>query len=247
MVHRTQLKRARSKSSRAPELIVALDCSAQKARHLVAHLGKRAEWYKVGPVLFTAEGPHFVRWLVRQRKHVFLDLKLYDIPSVVAKTISQLAQLKVKLATLHCQGGLEMLRMAQHAAEGTGLRLVGVTQLTSSRAKASTLKAYVSLAVEANLAGAVCSVRDIDALKSLRTGKNWAWVTPGIRLEREEEKGALKLATQARAGNIPDDQNRTATPRAAKESGVTYIVVGRPILTARRPAAVVDSILSELQ
>jgi orotidine-5'-phosphate decarboxylase len=56
-------------------------------------------------------------------------------------------------------------------------------------------------------------------------------VTPGIRPAGE-------------AGG--DDQKRVLSPADAARAGSSYIVVGRPILKAKDPAAAARSILAEL-
>ena len=67
------------------ELIVAFDLpGGREALALAARLpGLR--WAKIGPVLYTREGPAIVREFVARGLRVFLDLKWHDIPSVVAE------------------------------------------------------------------------------------------------------------------------------------------------------------------
>ena len=64
--------------------IVALDVgSAAQAAALTARLGAACDFVKVGLELFTAEGPAIVRAMIAERREVFLDLKLHDIPNTV--------------------------------------------------------------------------------------------------------------------------------------------------------------------
>ena len=70
-------------------IIVALDCeSAQEASGLVARLGGRIDFYKVGMELYAAAGMRFVKELRAQGKQVFLDMKFYDIPETVRRAAS---------------------------------------------------------------------------------------------------------------------------------------------------------------
>ena len=114
-------------------LIVALDVStADVARALVQRIGDAAGTYKVGLQLFTAEGPDFVRDLVRSGRRVFLDLKLHDIPNTVSHAVKQAVDLGVDMLTVHAAGGSAMLRAARDAADGK-LNVLAVTVLTSLR------------------------------------------------------------------------------------------------------------------
>ena len=115
-------------------LILALDLeSKDSARELLALLGQRIQWVKIGLQMFTAYGPDFVREIADQGYKVFLDLKLHDIPNTVAKAVQSIAQLPVSILTVHACGGPEMLRYAQQASqEYSGqLNLHAVTVLTS--------------------------------------------------------------------------------------------------------------------
>ena len=49
------------------------------------------------------------------------------------------------------------------------------------------------------------------------------------------------------SGSVHGDQKRTATPRAAREAGADYVVVGRPIVEDRDPVGAAKAILAELR
>jgi orotidine-5'-phosphate decarboxylase len=73
-------------------IIVALDVdSAAEARGLVARLGGRIGFYKVGMELYAAAGMDFVRELLDQGKDVFLDQKYYDIGETVKRAVKAAA------------------------------------------------------------------------------------------------------------------------------------------------------------
>jgi orotidine-5'-phosphate decarboxylase len=111
------------------EIIVALDLPTrdEALRWLDRAAGLR--WAKVGSVLFTREGPGFLRELRERGLSVFLDLKWHDIPNTVAGAIEGARELDVAMATVHTLGGNEMMRASAVAAAGK-VGIVGVTVLT---------------------------------------------------------------------------------------------------------------------
>ena len=116
------------------ELILALDLETKEdALATLERLGSSLSWVKIGLQLFTAYGPDFVREVADRGYHIFLDLKLHDIPNTVAKAVQSIAQLPVELLTLHGSGGSEMLEWAAKSAQDHApeLNLLAVTVLTS--------------------------------------------------------------------------------------------------------------------
>lgn len=230
-------------STRSCELILALDLETrEEAFAMLNQLGGSLEWVKVGLQLFTAYGPDLVREIADRGYHVFLDLKLHDIPNTVAKAVQSIATLPVDLLTLHGSGGSEMLEWAAKAADehAPDLRLLAVTVLTSmnqEQLRALNVSAkteeqvlhLADLSLRAGMAGLVCSPLELAPLRA-RFGADPVIVTPGIRP----------------AGSGSDEQKRILTPREAAAAGSSYIVVGRPILNAEDPAAAARAIRAEL-
>ena len=226
------------------DLIVALDYPTRAAAApLLRQLRGSLRWVKIGLQLFTAEGPDVVRAVADEGFNVFLDLKLHDIPNTVARAVESLAALPIGMLTLHAAGGREMMAAARTAQAATRpeLLLLGVTVLTSLDAAAlseigvpGTPEAQVArlagLAAEAGLRGLVCSPLEAAALRA-QVPAGMQLVTPGIRPAGEEGG---------------DDQKRVLTPAAAARAGANYIVVGRPILQAKDPAAAARAIRAEL-
>ena len=225
------------------ELILALDLETrEEALAMLDQLGDSLDWVKVGLQLFTAYGPDFVREIADRGYHVFLDLKLHDIPNTVAKAVQSIAALPVDLLTLHGSGGPEMLEWAAKAAQdhAPALRLLAVTVLTSmNQAQLHALNVsakteeqvlhLADLSLRAGMAGLVCSPLELAPLRA-RFGSDPVIVTPGIRP----------------AGSGSDEQKRIMTPREAATAGSSYIVVGRPILKAGDPAKAARAIQAEL-
>ena len=225
------------------EIIVALDLpTADQALRLVDRLGERVDFYKVAAPLFTRAGPNLVETLRGRGKRVFLDLKYHDIPNTVAGAVASARALDVQLLTVHASGGTDMLQAARAAAGPDGPQLLGVTVLTSFTAEAlgaawgrdvgvlaDEVARLADLVAAAGLDGVVASPLEAAALKR-RHGAAFLVVTPGIRP----------------SGHAVGDQARVATPSAAAQAGADYLVVGRPVLLASDPAAVVDELRAEL-
>ncbi|HEX6308171.1 MAG TPA: orotidine-5'-phosphate decarboxylase [Longimicrobiales bacterium] len=225
------------------EIIVALDLPAlEQALDLVDRLGESVDYYKVGSPLFTRSGPPLIRELRARGRRVFLDLKYHDIPSTVANAVESAAELDVELVTVHASGGEAMMRAARSAVGEDGPRLLGVTILTSFTAVdveqvwnkqiisvREEVSRLASLAVDAGLDGVVTSPLEVESLKR-RHGAGLIIVTPGIRP----------------AGDGLGDQARTATPREAVRAGSDFLVIGRPVLTASDPLAVVRAVRAEM-
>lgn len=226
------------------DLILALDVpTREQAAPLLRQLRGSLRWVKIGLQMFTAYGPDYVKAVADEGFQVFLDLKLHDIPNTVAKAVESLAPLPIGMLTLHTLGGREMMAAARQAQQETkpDLLLLGVTVLTSMdgaalaeigvpQAPDAQVGRLGELAVSSGLNGLVCSPLEVSLLRS-RLPASVRLVTPGIRPGGE-------------SGG--DDQKRIMTPADAARAGSSYIVVGRPILKAKDPAAAARAILAEL-
>ena len=224
------------------KLIVALDFDNQPtAMTLVDRLDPTLCALKVGNEMFTLLGPDFVRSLVARQFKVFLDLKFHDIPNTVARACKASADLGVWMLNVHASGGLAMMKAAREALEAYGpLRplLIAVTVLTSMSAEElllsglnQSLENRVSdlarLALAAEVDGVVSSALEVPSIKAA-CGQKFLTITPGIRLRTDSQ----------------DDQSRVITPEQAIKAGSDYLVVGRSITRASKPASVVDELLS---
>lgn len=224
----------------ADHLILALDFpTAHESLHLLEQLDGQVRWVKVGLELYLAEGRSMVDALVARGLHVFLDLKLHDIPNTVAAAVRVAGASGAELLTVHAGGGPAMLAAAAEAAPPS-LRLLAVTVLTSmGQADLQAVGVYNSaqeqvgrlatVAVNAGITGLVCSPAELAALRS-SVGPDTLLVTPGIR------------STAAPA----DDQQRTASAYDAVRSGADMLVVGRPITRASDPATATAILLREI-
>lgn len=227
-------------------LIVALDVDTyDAARALVALLGGHVGWFKIGPVLFTREGPRVLELIKKSDARLFLDLKFHDIPNTVQGAVRNAIAMGADMMTLHASGGPTMLSAARTAAEEAGrgdVILVAVTVLThlsqaefnatygSTRPVAESVVALARVAKEGRMTGVVASAQELPAIKQAM-GRDFVVVTPGIRLPDAKQ----------------DDQTRVVTPEQAVRDGADYLVVGRPIIGAKDPVAACHEVLARME
>ncbi len=123
----------------------------------------------------------------------FLDLKLHDIPNTVAKTVEVIKVLNVEMLTLHISGGTKMLEEALSVVQGTKIKLIGVTVLTSmsnedlnelgvAREVKSQVILLAKLAKKIGLYGIVCSALEAQEVRR-ECGEDFKIITPGIRID----------------------------------------------------------------
>ena len=211
-------------------LIVALDFpDLDLCKKLLKELEGLVKIYKVGSELFTAQGWRAVDLVQEFGGKVFLDLKLHDIPTTVAKTSRVITRRGIFMFNLHTLGGLQMMQEAKKAVEKEGRGgkkplLIGVTILTSHEEKTLSQELGITrplqeevlvlaqLAQKAGLNGVVCSPKETHFLRK-ELGAGFILVTPGVRP----------------SGSEADDQRRSLTPKKAVRQGANYLVIGRPI------------------
>jgi len=225
-------------------LYVALDLpSIQDARAMVETLGERIISYKIGLQLLPLGGAEFGRELAAAGKQIFLDFKLHDIDATVEKATRSIAGIGANLLTVHARP--DVMRAAHKGREGSDLKILGVTVLTSLDQKALNDIGYtqtpealvlrrVEQAVEAGIDGIVSSPLEAAAVRehlfAIGAPKDFHVVTPGIRM----------------SGDASGDQKRIATPSKALSDGASHIVVGRSITQADDPKIAASNILENM-
>tara|TARA_Y100001970_G_C14186995_1_gene833170 strand:+ start:944 stop:1633 length:690 start_codon:yes stop_codon:yes gene_type:complete len=181
--------------------------------------------YKFGMQFFYSKSGREFLSKLDKKKLIWLDLKLKDIPNTVGSSIMALKDLKnVRYLTVHCSGGLDMLKRSKLVARkiNNKLKIIGVTVLTSLKEKSlkeigyskkirNITTSHAKLAKKAKLDGIVCSGHEIKKIKKIC--KNMEIIIPGIRLP----------------GDKKQDQQRVMTPKLAFKSGASAIVIGRSI------------------
>ncbi len=220
-------------------LIVALDVPTRDdAARLVATLGNRVGFYKIGLELAYGGGLALAERLVGEGKKVFIDVKLHDIPATVERAAANLARLGATFLTVHAFP--QTMAAARAGVAGSGLAILGVTVMTSvddadlaAAGYALTVRDLVmrraGQAVAAGIDGLILSAEEVAAMRT-HVGPTLRLVTPGIRP----------------AGTAMGDQKRVMTPAAALRAGADHLVVGRPITQAPDPRAAANAILAEM-
>lgn len=225
-------------------LIFALDVpEVADAKALVERLDDSVSFYKIGMELLMTGGYfELLDWLKDRDHKVFVDLKLFDVPATVGRSIARLAQRGADFATIHGNQGI--MEAAAEAKSGD-LKVLAVTALTSLDQGdindlgfdcdvASLVLSRARRALQAGCDGVVSSGLEVEKLKAECNDKLVA-VTPGIR----------PVANDAVNSDL-GDQKRVMTPTLALQAGADYLVIGRPIRDAADPKAAAEAIQQEI-
>ena len=220
------------------KIIIAVDeISLDKFKEIINSLNSNVCMVKVGSVSFNALGHEAILFAAGKGFDIFLDLKLHDIPNTVKKSIEGLISLPIQMLTIHTAGGKQMMEYAMKAVKGTGIKVFGVTVLTSlsdgdtnqvyQRDAAEQVNAMLGLSVEAGIDGVVCSPHELNLVTEKGSLLS---ITPGIRLKQAD-----------------DDQSRVMTPKQAIDLGANYIVIGRPITASGNIKEALKEIYNSIQ
>jgi orotidine-5'-phosphate decarboxylase len=228
-------------------IIIALDYSEEEAVwDLLNKFDDEKLFVKVGMELYYSCGNALLSKLKDKGHHIFLDLKLHDIPNTVGRAMQSLARLDVDIINVHAAGGKLMLERALEGLDkGTAVgkvrpKCIAVTQLTSTSEQVmqeqlritgkieEIVVHYAKLAKDSGLDGVVSSPLEVPLVKEA-CGASFLTVTPGIRL----------------LGDAKDDQQRITTPKQARSLGSDYIVVGRSISASSNPKQALQTIKAE--
>ena len=204
-------------------LIFALDVpEVSEAKKIVTELDDSVNFYKIGmELLMTGQYFELLNWLIANDKKVFVDLKFFDVPETVGRTIARLSEYGATFATIHGNQAL----MEKAVENKNNLKILAVTALTSlDRGDLDDLGfdcnvkdlviSRAKRAFEAGCDGIVSSGLEVPYIREYVDNKLIA-VTPGIR----------PIAND-------DDQKRVVDVATAFKSGSDYVVIGRPIKNA---------------
>ncbi len=221
-------------------IIFALDVNnISQVEKWLTILKGHVKFYKIGLELFVSQGMGVVERVLEAGCEVMLDLKLYDIPQTVYRTVKQICKKEITFLTVH--GNLDILKAAVEGASGSKVNILGVTVLTSLDEKDLREMGYPSppddlvlkraeLAKNAGCAGVVASGLEAKIIRQ-RLGDGLIIVSPGIRP----------------AFSAKGDQKRVLTPKHAILNGSDYLVIGRPIRDSDDPIATVSKIKEEIK
>ena len=218
-------------------LIMALDVpDVDAAKALIEGLGESVRFYKIGLELFMS-GDYYslIHWLNIHNKHVFADLKFFDVPETVARAVRVLSRHGVDFATVH---GNDAIMRAAAEAKGD-LKILAVTVLTSlDRGDLDDL-------------GFQCEVEKLVLSRARRAVGCDGVISSGLEvplLRQEVDDKLLVVSPGIRpVENRPaDDQKRVVTVEQAFRNGADYIVVGRPIRDAANPREAAERVQSQI-
>ena len=238
-------------------IYVALDTNnLTKARGIVDELKGKVGGFKIGLEFITSVFVRLIRGGDRSLLHdlqelfmsmgndVFWDGKFDDIPNTIAGAAAGLKPLSPKFFNVHASAGI--LAMEEAVANRGESKVLAVTLLTSINEGWSTalfgaepkiiVGRWAWHAYNANVDGLICSPADLEQLKE------WS---------DHEEEGFLNMPKMC-PGIRPSwsetgDQSRIMTPAQAVKTGVTWMVIGRPITKyPEGPEKAVERIVDEI-
>ena len=223
-----------------PRLIVGLDLpSVDAARAMVERLGDGVSAYKVGLTLLARpDGVRFAQALREAGKLVFQDWKLHDIGAQVEGAARSVAEGGCDLLTVHAEP--QVMAAAVKGRGSADTRILAVTVMTSlsdadlreigyASAAAELVERRVRQAIDAGCDGVVASPLEATRVREI-AGPDFLVVTPGVRP----------------VGAELGDQQRVATPAAARSAGAPPRVVARPVIAAGDPGQAAAAIVREM-
>lgn len=236
--------------SAVDKLVLPLDVnSLDEAKQLVMELKDYVGVFKVGLQLFTSVGPDIIKLIQGEGKEIFFDGKFHDIPNTVAKASANLVKHGVTFFNIHITGGSKMihncLKLSKETAKSYGFpkpTVLGVTLLTSFGQRTLTEELLINLNIDdyvsqlakvakkSGLDGIIASATDVPKIKK-ECGEDFIILCPAIRP----------------TWSVVNDQIRVVTPRDAIRAGVDYLVVGRPITSAKDRISAAKLVIDEME
>jgi orotidine-5'-phosphate decarboxylase len=213
----------------ANKLIVALDTDITQAKRLIDTLGDTVDIYKVH---WLYDKHHeIVDYLHQKGKKVFLDFKIFDIPSTMGHRVAELGH-KCDYITYHCLAGKDGIKTVLENT--SNIVAIGVTVLTSFSDKdlkevgivhsaAEQSFNLVSMAYSVGARHFVCSPLEV---KSLKTAfPDIILYVPGVQVNM-----------------LQNDQQRTGLPQEVFADGGDFVIMGRAVLEAEDPLGLVKNL-----
>ena len=211
--------------------------TAAAAENLIAQLTPPISFYKLGHELMAAgHAVPLAHKLIARGQRVFMDLKLYDTPRTVARTIKQICAMGAEIITVapHRQIMTAAVRAAPAPA-----KIVAVPALTSwapedyppearQQGQATYMAVQTDRALSCGCAGVITPAPYAASLRE-QFGPELLLITPGIT-----------------TGTSLPGQNWTARLAEVLATGVNYAVLGRIITAAPQPALALRAELSAL-
>ncbi len=218
----------------AERMVLAVDTNSLDRAEQLSTIARNsgALIIKEGLELLMATSPRTCSELAQSSELEWIaDFKLKDIPNTVARAVESIVALDYPPVgiTVHTKSGLKALSEASRIASERGIKIFGVTHLTSINEKETREYEKASSsrvvwresrrAVLSNVGGLVCSSKEVSMVKGFKKTRDLFTLVPGTR------------STWAPT----NDQSRVLTPREAMAAGADLLVIGRQVTEAEDP------------
>jgi orotidine-5'-phosphate decarboxylase len=232
-------------------IILALDYSdLNEAAQMLGKVRPHIGMVKIGLELFTANGRNAIDMAGSFNIPIFLDIKLNDVPTTVAKTTDVVCSLLGSIAgehllSVHCNGGATMCREAMKAAHGSNVTIAGVTVLTSLEYNDFRDMGFGNkqpgdrTVVSADI-GYDCLNEDVvyntTGARVYNGLRHFICAPNQIPLMKKYFEDAHLITPGIRSSSEEaNDHQRTKPIGFALSNGATWVVIGRPITKASDP------------
>ena len=220
-------------------MIVALDLAdVPAAAAMVERLGDTVTFYKIGMELTYAGG---LRWCGIWSRAAGRSSSTSNCTTsrILWRLLRRASRISAR-PTSPSHAYPQTMAAAHRGRQGSGLKILGVTVLTSMADADLAAAGYrgtvgdivaqrAKQAGEAGIDGIICSAADIEGVRR-HIGDALEIITPGIRP----------------AGSAVGDQKRVMTPGEAIRAGASRLVIGRPVTEAVDPRAAAEAIIAEI-
>ena len=205
------------------KIMFSADGISKQDLEKTAIISKHVDCVKIGHILCSTLSFKEIHKLVGD-KDIFLDFKLHDIPNTVKTAIENYSKAipNFKYFTFHGTASDEMVKLAL-TAKTNAIPLAVITLSSDANFKKEESIAKFQRCFDLGVRNFICHPHLVADVKA-KFGDEIKLYVPGVRLETDNK----------------DDHFNALTPQKAKELGVDYIIVGRPLLSA-------DDIVAKLQ
>ena len=235
-------------------IILALDYSdLQEAEQILSRVRPHIGMVKIGLELFVSAGRNAIDMIRSYNVPVFLDLKLHDVPTTVAKTTEMVCTMLANsfgehFLSVHCFGGAEMCKAAMKATQGSNVSIAGVTILTSiSDSDLYSMGFHNARPGDRTVSAAnmvldclnESAVYDPVTKKRIFNGvKNFICAPNQLNLMKKHFENVTLITPGIRSeGEDTHDHDRAKPASFALKNGATWLVIGRPITKSADPVS----------
>ena len=197
------------------KIMFSADGISKQDLEKTAIISKHVDCVKIGHILCSTLSFKEIHQLVGD-KDIFLDFKLHDIPNTVKTALENYSKAipNFKYFTFHGTASDEMVKSAL-TAKTNAIPLAVITLSSDANFKKEESIAKFQRCFDLGVRNFICHPHLVADVKA-KFGDEIKLYVPGVRLETDNK----------------DDHFNALTPQKAKELGVDYIIVGRPLLSA---------------